>query len=386
MASRIPVDTLHHVTVVTRDARQTALEHARFYDIPRWKVTDHSSARLRRTSIHGRGRSAGMDPKALGNAALPGHFGFLSAKGTSLTHGVTFEIIQPTAGLSTFEHFLATRGPGIHSICLSVVKPGEVGPLREFLAANDVPLGMSYALDDDTDFLYFDARKALGGFYIEVIVTGRADWESSIPADETWDFAADIPSAPGARPSQRIQGIGHFGVVIPDIEEYLPRFAKLFGQPVWRLMNWQTSEWLLEDTTNNGVPVTHSFLSARANLGKTALGVPVGFEVIQPLAGPSHYKEDFLQAVGPGIHHLDLAFPVENWQEWGEFNEWVDKEFSAPCCMSGWLRGRTHLYQYQDTRRRLGYVCEVHAPNPLEPPKAGSREHYWYDFSVPADA
>lgn len=385
MVEKIPVDTLHHVTVVTRDARQTAREHARFYDIPVWQVINYSPERLTGTSVHGRGRSTHMDPKAVGSAAPPGVFGFLSARGTSRTNGVTFEIIQPTTGLSTFEHFLATRGKGIHSICLSVIKPEEIAPLRHFLHEHDVPLGMSYAINDKVNLLYFDTRKALGGFYTEVIVASQPDWQSTIAADETWDFSAEIPTQPGALPPQRIQGIGHFGVVVPDLEAYLGNFAILFGQPIWRLMNWRTSEWLLEDTTNNGKPVWHSFYAARANVGKTPLGIPVGFEVIQPLAGPSHYKEDFLQVLGPGIHHLDLAFPVKDWGEWAEFNRWADEDFSAPCCMSGWLRGRVHLYHYQDTRKRLGYVCEVHAPAPVDPPKPGASEHYWYDFSAKSD-
>lgn len=383
--SKIPVDTLYHVTIVARDARQTALEHARFYGIPDWKVVDHSPERLRRTSIHGRGPSRNLDAKTIGNASPPGEFGFLSARGTSRTRGVTFEIIQPTTGLSTFEHFLATRGEGVHSICLTLVRPQEIDALRRFFLENHVPLGMSYALNDAVDFLYFDTRKMLGGFYTEVIVAKAPAWESTIPADESWNFSAEIPTRSGARPSQRIQGIGHFGVVVPDVEAYTVNFARLFGHPIWRVMNWRTSEWLLEDTTHNGVPVWHSFYTARANVGKTPLGVPVGFEIIQPLRGPSHYKEDFLLLLGPGIHHLDLAFPVEGWNEWAEFNAWIDEDFAAPVCMSGWLRGRSQLYQYQDTRKRLGYVCEVHAPAPEEPAKPGKSQQYWVDFSVPSE-
>lgn len=385
MTDKIPVDAIHHVTIVTRDARATALEHARFYGIPEWKVVRHTPERLKRTSIHGRTPSDKVPAAKLGHATPPGTFGFLSARGTSTTHGITVEIVQPTAGQSTFEHFLATRGQGIHSICLTKIGRSEIDGLRAFLAGNGVKLALSYAINDDVDFLYFDTRDQLGTYYLQVIVTDSDDWDATMPADETWDFAADLPSAPGAQPSRRIQGIGHFGVVIPDIDTYVERYAKLFGEPVWRLMHWRTEDWLLEDTTNNGVPVEHAFYSARANVGMSDKGVPIGFEVIQPLWGPSHYKEDFLEVKGPGIHHLDLAFKVTDWDEWDEFNAWVDKDFGAPNCMSGWLRGRVHLYQYQDTRRALGYVVEVHAPDPLEPPKPGSVEQFWLDFSE-ADA
>lgn len=385
MANKIPVDGLHHVTVVTRDARATALAHADFYDIPVWRVVDYGPDKLRRTSIHGRGPSPNMKPEAIGNAAPPGVFGFRSARGTSTTTGVTFEIIQPLTGQCTFEHFLATRGPGVHSICLSRVCPAEIANLRAFLAENDIPLAMSYAVNDEVDFLYFDTRAALGGYYLEVIVTDQDDWADSIAADETWDFSAELSRDPGVAPPRRIKGIGHFGVVVPDVEAAITRYARLFDEPIWRLMNWRTEEWLLEDTTTNGVEVAHAFYAARGNVGKTPLGVTIGFEVIQPLWGPSHYKEDFLQVVGPGIHHLDLAFPVRDWREWDDFNRFMAEDFNAPMCMSGWLRGRIHLYHYQDTRKKLGYVVEVHAPDPSNPPKPGKAEHFWYDFSVKAD-
>ena len=134
--------------------RETARQHSRFYGIPCWKVVDHSPGRLSRTSFRGRGRgSAELNAGMVGKAAAPGEFGFLSARGSTPNGGITFEIIQPTVGLSTFEHFLATRGQGVHSVCLSVVRPDDIAPLREFLARENVPLALSYALDDAADFL-----------------------------------------------------------------------------------------------------------------------------------------------------------------------------------------------------------------------------------------
>lgn len=386
MIDKIPVDTLYHITVVTRDARQTALEHARFYGIPTWKVVEHRPEALLRTSVHGRGRShADVNAGFAGTVAAPGEFGFLSVKGTSPNRGVTFEIIQPTGGLSTFEHFLVTRGQGIHSMCLTVVTPDEIGPLREFLAVNNVSLALSYALNDAADFLYFDTRKLLGGFYTQVIVAHRPDWESTLAASEVWDFSTQIPHHAGAKPLHRTTGIPHFGVVVHDVEAHMKHFVKLFGTTLWRAMDWRTSDWLLEDTTYNGQPVWHSFYAVRGDVGRTPLDVSIGFELVQPLQGPSHYKENFLQLVGPGIHHLDLAFPFVDWNEWTAFNAWCRDEAASPCCMSGWLRGRSHLYQYHDTTKTLGYVTEVHAPPPANAPMKRTPPHYWYDFAVRGD-
>ena len=104
--------------------------------------------------------------------------------------------------------------------------------------------------------------------------------------------------------------------------------------------------------------------------------------MIQPTYGPSHYKEDFLQVLGPGIHHVDLATAMEEWSEWDAVNQWLDS-MGAPTCMSGWLRNHSALFHYQDTRRKLGYVTEIHPPR--EPGKAGRwAPDYWYDFSAKA--
>lgn len=383
MANRIPIDTLYHVTVVTRDARETARQHSRFYGIPSWKVVDHASARLTRTSFHGRGRgSSDLNAGMVGKAAAPGEFGFLSARGSTPNGGITFEIIQPTLGLSTFEHFLVTRGSGVHGVCMTVVKRAEIVALRNFLEGEGVPLALSYALNDSVDFLYFDTRKALGGFYVQVIVSDQPDWAATIAATETWSFEDQIPTDAAARPTQGSTAITHFGVIVHDLESQLKNFAKLFGQSVWRGMNWRTARGSLEETTCNGKPVIHSYFTGRADVGKTPLGPAFGFEVVQPCFGPSHYKEDFLQLLGPGIHHIDLNFPVTEWSEWDALNNWLDSDFGAPCCMSGWLRSKSALFHYHDTRKKLGYVVEIHAPRPDEAPKARWAPDYWYDFSV----
>jgi hypothetical protein len=71
---------------------------------------------------------------------------------------------------------------------------------------------------------------------------------------------------------------------------------------------------------------------------------------------------------------------MEEWSEWDAVNQWLDS-MGAPTCMSGWLRNHSALFHYQDTRRKLGYVTEIHPPR--EPGKGGRwAPDYWYDFSA----
>jgi len=70
-----------------------------------------------------------------------------------------------------------------------------------------------------------------------------------------------------------------------------------------------------------------------------------------------------------------------DWAQWEALNTWLANDFQAPTCMSGWLRNRTALFQYQNTSKSLGYVTEIVAP-PQPGKKFGgpSAPDYWYDF------
>jgi hypothetical protein len=380
---KIPLDTLRYATVVVRDAKATARNYADFYGIERWNVTNATPERLQAMTIRGRVPTAPPPFDLNGPVPVPGQYGFISAIGSTPSGNVTFQLVQPTSGLSTFEEFLVTRGEGVHGIFATVLDAAAFADMRKWLASEGVTVAQSYRLGA-ADFYYFDMRKLLGSFYIQVVVPQQADWEKTIPVDETWDFSAELKRPAGLKAASEALGITHFGVVVDNLSEKLPNFAKLFGQPVWRGMHWRTAPGSLEDTTNNGVPVVHGYFTGRSDLGKNPSGLPFGFEVIQPTAGPSHYKEDYLQILGPGIHHVDVRVPMADWDEWEGIQRWLGDDFGAPTCMSGWLRNHSALFHYQDTRKSLGYVTELSAPRTTAVGQKGWQPDYWYDFSAQA--
>jgi hypothetical protein len=393
--NKIPLETLRYATVVVNDAKTTARNYADFYGIERWNVTHATPERLQAMTIRGRVPTAPPPYDLNGPVPVPGQYGFISAIGSSPSGNVTFQIVQPTSGLSTFEEFLVTRGEGVHSIFATVLDAKSFGEMRAWLATEGVTVAQSYRLGA-ADFYYFDMRKLLGSFYIQVVVpqllSSRAesterpnpddsDWEQTIPIDETWDFSSEVARPRDVKGASEALGITHFGVVVDNLSEKLPNFAKLFGQPVWRGMHWRTAPGSLEDTTNNGLPVVHGYFTGRSDLGENRSGLPWGFEVIQPTAGPSHYKENYLNLLGPGIHHVDVRIPMKSWDEWERINGWLGNDFGAPTCMSGWLRNHSALFHYQDTRKRLGYVTEISGPR-NGPAGKGWQPDYWYDFSA----
>jgi hypothetical protein len=381
--NKIPLGTLRYPTVVVRDAQATAQHYADFFGITQWKVHHLTPDRLDGVTIRGRVPTPPPQQELVGNVALPGTFGFTSAIGTTANGNITFQLVQPTSGLSTFEEFLVTRGEGVHSIFATVVDAAEFADLRAWLATESVPLAQSYRFGG-ADYYYFDMRKPLANFFLQVVVPHADDWENPTP-DEVWDVSARVTRPAEVKAATEAVGITHFGVVIDNLQERLPNFARLFGQNLWRGMNWHTAPGSLEDTTNNGVPVVHGYFTGRADLSTNRSGLPFGFEVIQPTFGPSHYKEDFLQVLGPGIHHVDVRVPMADWDEWIRTNSWLDDFFETPTCMSGWLRNRSALFRYKDTRRKLGFVTEIGAPKRVDdgPPKRWAPD-YWYDFPLTA--
>jgi hypothetical protein len=387
MIDSIPVDTLYYTTIVTRDAKAAAKKHSEFYGIKKWKVARLTPDRLSHTSWQGRGRGRANNDGLHGDTPPGGEFGLMMVNGLTDDGSVEFQLVQPISGMSTFEQFLCTRGMGVHGVFMSVMNAGDFAALKAFLKGEGIPIAQSFAIEGVAEFHYLDTRKALGGFYVQVVVPLRSDWEAEMPCDEVWDFSPDVAQQDEACSAiRRTTAIPHFGVIVHDLHAHLGNFAKLFKTDIWRGMNWRTEAGSLEDTTNNGKPVVHSYFTGRADIGKTKSGAPFGFEVVQPCFGPSHYKEDFLLVLGPGIHHVDLNFPVTDWPEWEKVNGWLNETFEAPCCMSGWLRGRSALFQYQDTRKTLGYVTEIHAPRPpgFNGPKMRWAPDYWYDFGAPA--
>jgi hypothetical protein len=378
----IPLQTLRYVTVVTGDARATARNYADFYGIERWNVTHATPDRLSLVTIRGRVPTAAPPFDLDGPAPTPNGYAFLSALGTTPGGNLTFQLVQPVSGLSTFEEFLVTRGPGVHGPFATVLGAAEFAALRAWLAGEGIAVAQSYRLGG-ADYAFFDMRPLLGSFFVQVVVPHSDGWER-LPADEVWDFSGSVTRPAGLTIAADATGISHLGVVVENLTDRLPHFARLFGQPVWRGMHWRTAPGSLEDTTNNGRPVAHGYFTARADLGVNPSGLPFGFEVIQPAAGPSHYKEDYLHVLGPGIHHVDVRIPIADWARWESVNGWLADAFGAPTCMSGWLRNHTSLFHYQDTRERLGYVTEISAPRAAPGPRRAWQPDYWYDFSAQA--
>jgi hypothetical protein len=261
-------------------------------------------------------------------------------------------LIEPLGGWTTYHEFLNTRGEGIHSICTAVVSTDAAAALAQWLASRDVGVAQSSRRDEGSEAWLFDTRAKLGGFYVEILAERVHDAAAHEPVDDVWDLRA----LAGAAPLMHLDGIKHFGVVVPDLMSAVRGYADLFGITKYTFRNWRNAPGSLDDPTYLGHPVDHAYFTTMVTPAES-----VAFEVIQPTLGPTHYKEDFLQRIGPGIHHIHGGMLADA-AAWNELQERMERN-GVPMVMSGGILNRYIDFYYLDTRAALaGYVTEFVVP------------------------
>jgi hypothetical protein len=357
----IPVDGLHHVTLVVKDARASAEKFATVYGLARWEVREFDARRLSETTTHG----------------FVAEHRYRAATGTLTTPSgpVTFVLVEPLGGWTTYHEFLNTRGEGIHSICTAVIGDHELAPLRAWLAAAGVPVAQSERRDGATQSWQFDTRAKLGGFFVEILARREPDRPADDAVDEVWEFAT------AGAPLLALGGLKHFGVVVPDLMAAVRGYAELFGITAYSFRNWQTAPGSLDAPTYNGRPVDHAYFTTMVTPLES-----VSFEVIQPTFGPTHYREDFLARIGPGIHHIHggMLADAPAWETLRDRMAAAD----VPVVMSGGILHNYIDFYYLDTRAALaGFVTELTVPGAnFERGRPSVPFAMVADLSRPADA
>ncbi|MBV8086392.1 MAG: VOC family protein [Chloroflexi bacterium] len=351
MAGIVPVDRLHHVNVVVRDLRAMARNYAEILGVEHWEVRHWSAC----------GSAFGVEVE----------FGYAAAMGAN-AQGVTFQLIQPESGFSTFNEFLAARGQGIHGMCCAVMNQTNLERMRDAFRELGVRVVQWVSVDRAAEHHWFDTRQLLGGYFLEVITPRREDWQSAERIDEQWDFTAEVHRPPGVEAAQRIPKVGHFGVAVPDMMRTVEAHATVFGIDNWGGVHFRTAPDSLEFSTLNGAPVKHAWLLSSGAIAD------FGFEVLQSTEGPTHYKEEFIDKLGgPGIHHL-LLLPGLPEADWLPLRAWLES-MDVVNCMSGRVAGGSAEFFYMDAREKLGFLVEVIVSHGQP---AGSRPgRFTFDYS-----
>jgi catechol 2,3-dioxygenase-like lactoylglutathione lyase family enzyme len=139
--------------------------------------------------------------------------------------------------------------------------------------------------------------------------------------------------------------ITQIAVVVRDIEAALKSYTETLGWGPWSVFDYKPP--LLHDTRVKGESVEYRMIGAEASVDG------LGFELIQPVSGPSIYQE-YLDTHGEGVQHIacmkhsaeDSSLMTTHWRSKG-----------AEILMSGRIGDSIEFY-YLDTAPLLKFVLE----------------------------
>jgi hypothetical protein len=139
--------------------------------------------------------------------------------------------------------------------------------------------------------------------------------------------------------------ISQIAVVTNDLQKTMEQYTKLLGWGPWSVFRHEPPR--LHDTVVRGQPTDYTMLGAETHVGD------MGFELLQPLEGPSIYKE-WLEQHGEGLHHV--AVMLHDFDESTELKKKFD-EIGSPVLMGGRI-GETIEFFYLDTEPSLKIILE----------------------------
>ncbi len=139
--------------------------------------------------------------------------------------------------------------------------------------------------------------------------------------------------------------ITQVAVVVKDLRKTMESYHKILGWGPWSVYEHKPPN--LHHTTLHGKQVSYSMLGAEVHCD------PIDFEILEPLDGPSIYKE-FLEERGEGLHHVSVVSPREDVH--AALNDF--KKQGIEVAMSGRLGDNIEFY-YMDTDPMLKMVAET---------------------------
>jgi catechol 2,3-dioxygenase-like lactoylglutathione lyase family enzyme len=139
--------------------------------------------------------------------------------------------------------------------------------------------------------------------------------------------------------------ISQIGVVCRDLEKTMRTYTEFLGWGPWNVYRHEPPR--LHETELRGKRADYTMLGAETHVGD------MGFELLQPLEGPSIYKE-WLDRHGEGLHHVALM--LHDFAESATLRRRF-AEVGANVLMGGRL-GETIEFFYLDSEPSLKIILE----------------------------
>jgi len=148
--------------------------------------------------------------------------------------------------------------------------------------------------------------------------------------------------------------ISQVAVVVKDMKKTIENYWKMLGIGPWSIYTFAPP--VMKEMKVRGKSVAYSMRLAETSIGNVII------EVIEPLEGPSIYRE-FLEQKGGGPHHIacykvpDVKEALKNFEKMGiavlQSGKFDEVEF-----------------YYLDTERMLGVITEIVKDGKIRPPEA----------------
>ncbi|MBA2513375.1 MAG: VOC family protein [Solirubrobacterales bacterium] len=139
--------------------------------------------------------------------------------------------------------------------------------------------------------------------------------------------------------------ITQIAIVVHDIRDALARYHRALGWGPWNV--YEHAPPTLHDTVLHGKPTEYSMIGAETHAG------PIVVELLQPLEGPSIYKE-WLEEHGEGLHHIAVMRPTP---EESDATKQHFADLGAKVLMGGRIGASIEFY-YLDTEPQLKVILE----------------------------
>ena len=136
------------------------------------------------------------------------------------------------------------------------------------------------------------------------------------------------------------------GLVVRDLDATMKQYSSLLGWGPWKVYSHEPPRH--DNTRLRGESVEYTMRHAECEVNG------IGFELIEPLTGPSIYKE-WLEEHGEGIHHV--AVSVHDPEESRQLKERFAAN-GADVMMEGRIAGSIEYY-YLDTQPLLKLIIEA---------------------------
>jgi catechol 2,3-dioxygenase-like lactoylglutathione lyase family enzyme len=139
--------------------------------------------------------------------------------------------------------------------------------------------------------------------------------------------------------------ISQIAIVVHDINDALEKYHRVLGWGPWNVYEHRPPS--LHHTFLHGKPAEFTMIGAETHVG------PIVVELLQPVEGPSIYKE-WLDEHGEGLHHIAVMRPTAQESEAARAHF---RKIGADVMMEGRLGETIHFY-YLNTEPLLKVIFE----------------------------